>query len=214
MKKILFLIAVVFLVNSQVSAQFFKFGLKTGVNFSSLNFDRTSQFTSNAKVYSLAEDDNFTGFHIGLMSRVDLFLAFIQPELYFNTSGGRVLIEETEGGVTTEYVRKITYNKIDLPILVGANLSFLRLYAGPVASVILSSNSEITDIIPELETLSKSATMGFQIGTGFDLFKTLTFDARYEGGLSKIGEDFNLGNTSIPFDSRASKFMFSVGFFF
>lgn len=214
MKKIIFLIAMAFLLSTHLSAQFVKFGVKTGLNFSSLRFDDTREFTNNMKTYSLSQDENLTGFHLGLMARFNAFNAFIQPELYFNTSGGRVLIEESQGGETTEFVRKITYNKIDLPLLVGAKLAFLRLYAGPVASVVLSSNSEIEEIIPELKTLSKNATVGFQVGTGFDVFKTLSFDFRYEGGITRLGEEFNIGNTSVPFDSRTSKFMLSLGFFF
>ena len=214
MKRTIILLAVLAFISTNMSAQFFKFGLKTGLNFSQLKFDDVENINSGDFNYKLSEDENFAGFHIGLMSRINVFKAYIQPEIYFNTSGGKVLVEEMSGGTTTEYVKKIKYNKIDVPVLVGGKLSFLRINAGPVASVVLSSDSEITEIIPEMETLSKSATLGYQGGAGFDLFKTLTFDFRYEGGLSKLGEKLSLEGQNFAFDSRASKFMFSVGFFF
>ena len=214
MKRTIILLAVLALAGTTVSAQFIKFGVKTGVNFSKLKFDDIRNMEVGNIEYRLSEDENVTGFHIGVMSRIKIFAAYLQPELYFNTSGGRVLLEGLSESPTTEDVMKIKYNKIDLPLLVGTKLGFLRLNAGPVASVILSTNSEVTDIIPNMKTLSKNASLGFQAGTGFDLFKTLTFDFRYEGGLSKVGDKFTLGNQDFAFDSRASKFMFSVGFLF
>jgi len=215
MKRTIILLAALVFTATTISAQFFKFGIKGGLNYSQLKFDEVKDIASGDFDYKLSEDDNFAGFHIGLMSRINIFKLYLQPEIYFNTSGGKVLVEEiATGGVTTEYVKNIKYNKIDVPILVGGKLSFLRINAGPVASVVLSSDSEIADIIPEMETLSKSATLGYQVGAGFDLLKTLTFDFRYEGGLSKLGDKLSLGNQDFAFDSRASKFMLSVGIFF
>ncbi len=214
MRKIFILLVLALVFSSSISAQFIKFGVKTGGNFSQLKFDEIKDISTGGSEYSLSEDENFMGFHIGVMTRIKIFNAFLQPELYFNTSGGKVLIEEADAGITKEYVKNIKYNKIDVPVLVGGKLNFLRLYAGPVASVILSSDSRLDEIIPEMETLSKGASIGFQAGTGFDLFKTLTFDFRYEGGLSKLGDKLSIGNQNFAFDSRASKFMLSLGFFF
>lgn len=214
MKKTIILLAILAIVGTSVSGQFIRFGAKTGLNFSKLKFDDISNINSGGLSYKLSEDENFTGFHIGLMSRIKIFEAYLQPELYFNTAGGKVLLEEMSGGANAENIKKIKYNKIDFPILVGGYLKFLRLNAGPVASVILSSNSELSEVIPELKTLSKDASIGFQAGAGFDLFETLAIDFRYEAGLSKVGEKLSLGNQNYPFDSRARKLMFSVGFFF
>ena len=212
-KRIIFAIAA-FLISSSLSAQFVKPGLKTGLNFNRLSFDAVENITSAGKEYSISQDANFSSFHIGLMLRINIFKAFIQPELYFNTSGGKILIEETQGAIAESFVRSITYNKIDLPVLVGGKLSFLRIYAGPVTSYVLSTDSEIEEIIPEMETLSKNFTIGYQAGTGFDLLKTLTIDFRYEGGLSKLGDKFSMGTQDFAFDARTNKFMLSLGIFF
>lgn len=214
MKKTLFLLVMLTVFVTTSSAQFMRFGVKTGLNFSKLKFKDISDINSGGINYKLSEDQNFTGFHLGLMTRIKLFEAYLQPELYFNTAGGKVLLEEMSGGTDLEYIKRIKYNKIDIPLLVGGYLKFLRLNAGPVASIILSSKSELSEIIPELETLSKDASVGFQVGAGFDLFESLSIDFRYEAGLSKVGEKLTLGNQNFPFDSRARKLMFSVGFFF
>jgi hypothetical protein len=169
---------------------------------------------SGAINYNLKEDESFQGFHIGVMGRLNVFNLFLQPELLFNTTGGKLLIEEIQGGSTLNTVKQVKYSKLDLPVLIGIKFGPARVNAGPVASVTLASNSEIDDIIPNLETLSKGATIGLQVGVGLDILKTITLDARYESGLSKLGDKFSIGNTDYPFDSRNSKFILSLGFFF
>lgn len=187
------------------------FGIKGGLNYSKLAFDDMTQVMSGTTQYSLTQDESFQGFHIGIQTRLKIFSVFIQPELLFNTSGGKVLIESNTG---IKDVRQVKYNKIDLPVLVGLKFGPLRVNAGPVASVVLSSDSQLDDIISGLETTSKNATIGYQAGVGLDIFKILTLDARYEGGLSKLGDKINIGQNSYAFDSRSSKYLLSVGLLF
>ena len=125
------------------------------------------------------------------------------------------MIEEVNAGVANvEYVREIKYNKIDLPVLVGFKIGPARINAGPVASVILSEDNTAEEIISDLETMSNSATIGFQVGAGIDLFKFLTLDYRFEGGLSKYGDGIEVGDNTYPFDSRANIHLISVGVMF
>lgn len=209
MKKIVFALLIFSAFTGIVSAQFFSFGIKGGLNYSKLSFDNTN-VTSGSNTYSLKEDESFQGFHVGLMTRIKVFNVFVQPELLFNTSGGKVLIGSTTG---TE-VRQIKYNKIDLPVLVGMKFGPLRVNAGPVASAVLSSDSKLEEIIPDLKSESKKATIGLQAGVGLDILKIITFDARYEGGLSRLGDKLTVSGTDYAFDSRSSKWLISLGFFF
>jgi hypothetical protein len=214
MKKtiIILILAMGMVVNS--NAQLLTFGIKGGLNYSKMKFDKVSNITVGATTYNLMEDDAFQGFHIGVMSRIKVLNLFVQPELLFNTTGGKVLIQEVQGATTVNTVKQVKYNKLDLPIMVGMKFGPARINAGPVASVVLSSNSEISDIIPDIKTLSNGATIGFQAGAGVDLFKKLSFDLRYEGGLSKIGDKLTVAGQNYAFDSRDSKWLVSVGFFF
>lgn len=196
------------------SAQAFRFGVKGGLNYSTLNFDEIKGITANGNQYNLQSDDAFQGFHIGVQTRIKFFNLFLQPEILFNTAGGKVLVKDLAGGADYEEVKSIKYNKIDLPVLVGVNLGPARLVVGPVASAILSSSSELNDIIPDLNTISKDATIGYQLGAGIDLFKILTLDYRYEGGLSKWGEKLKVGANEYPFDSRNHMHFISVGLMF
>jgi len=214
MKKniLIFLFAVVMAATS--GAQVLSFGIKGGLNYSKMKFDDIPNIVSGINDYDLSQDESFQGFHIGLMGRVKMFNMFLQPELLFNTTGGKFLIEGMEGGNTVTEVRTVKYNKLDLPVLLGIKFGPARINAGPVASVTLSSDSELDEIIPDMKTLSKGATIGYQAGVGIDILKKLTVDLRYEGGLSKLGDKLTVGDTDYNFDSRASKFLVSVGFFF
>ena len=211
MKKIIVIFIAGFLSFSMVSGQFFDIGIKGGLNYSKLNFDDIQNVTSNGDEYNLMTDESFQGFHIGLMSRLNIRNFFIQPELYFNTAGSKVLIREIQAGADQEFVRQIKYNKIDLPVLAGIKIGPIHVNAGPVATVTLSKDSELSEVIPELETLSKSASIGFQAGVGVDLFDTFTLDYRYEGGLTKWGDKISVGGNDYNFDSRVVMHLLSIG---
>lgn len=215
MKKIAFLFIAGIFSLGITSAQSVSFGIKGGLNFSTLNFDEVTNIISNASNYDLESDEAFTGYHFGAFARVKVFSLYIQPELYFTTSGGKILVEETpEAGEVVRSVKQIQYNKIDLPVLVGVKIGPVRANAGPVATVLLSEDNGIEDIIPEMESLSKSATVGLQAGVGFDLFKFLTIDYRFEGSLSKYGDKFTVGGSDYPFDARANIHLISLGIMF
>ena len=162
------------------------------------------------------EDEAFQSFHFGIMTRIKVLNVFVQPELYFNTSGGKVLIEELNaaGEVTAEDVKQVKFSKIDMPVLLGFKIGPMRVNAGPVASLVLAENNEIGEIIPELESLSKTATIGYQAGVGIDILKFLTLDYRYEGGLSKWGDKLTIAGTDYAFDSRANMHLLSLGIMF
>lgn len=213
MKKIILSAITIVFTLGITSAQFINFGVKAGLNFSNLKFDDIQDIEANARTYNIATDGSFMGFHVGLMTRINITSVYIQPELYLNTAGANVYIEEVVAGTNIESVRQIKYNKIDLPVMVGFKFGPVRINAGPVASVVLSQNSGIGDIIPELKTLSKTATFGYQAGAGIDLFK-FTVDYRFEGGLSKLGDKFTVGGTDYPFDCRTKMHLISLGFMF
>lgn len=217
MKKLFVILFACIFTSAFVSAQFFSFGVKGGVNYSQLKFDELSSIVSgsDADYYSLAQDESFQSFHFGVMGRLKIFNAYLQPELYFNTSGGKVLIQEFQtDGSTVDHISQVKYSKIDLPVLIGFKFGPARLNAGPVASVVLKEDNEIGEIIPELESMSKTATIGYQAGIGIDILKFLTLDYRYEGGLSKWGEKLTVAGTEYPFDSRANIHLISMGILF
>jgi opacity protein-like surface antigen len=109
------------------------------------------------------------------------------------------------------YIAKQTFNKLDIPVMLGFKLGPLRLNAGPTGSLLINSP---TDLIsnPDYKNNYSKMTIGYQAGVGFDLFKRLTFDLRYEGSLKKYQNQIqNLAGTKVNLDDRPNAFLLSVG---
>jgi len=198
------LISVFCLLTYSLFAQL-DFGLKGGLNLTNISLDTEAgdyQITSNPR--------SQVGYHFGGLMRVSLFGIFIQPELVFTS----IATEYTVTELTTEIpnIAKQRIGRVDLPVVIGARLGTLRLGLGPVASIIVSDKSDLT-YITGYETSLKSATFGYQVGGGFDIWK-LGLDIRYEGNLSKLGDQIVIGGQPINFDTRARQIIFSLSYSF
>jgi hypothetical protein len=94
----------------------------------------------------------------------------------------------------------------------GFKLKVLKLEAGPVASFIISNNSDLKNIT-EYDMQWNKATIGYQAGIGLDIGK-IALDVKYEGNLSKLGTGIDIGNTTSSFDTRLNQVIVSIGIFF
>jgi len=210
MKKLLIVLAVFLFANQVAEAQLFQYGLKGGIGFSNLKFSDVTGIEDGGDVYSLVTGDAVTGYHIGLQTRIKIAMIFIQPELYFNT-GGAAVEQVYENGPTE--ILNISYNSIDLPVLLGVKLGPVRLMLGPTGSYVLSGENELTSLDPDYSLLSSSMTWGWQGGIGVDLSR-FTIDARYDGSLSKFGESISIGGKEYVLDASPNQFLISLGFWF
>jgi opacity protein-like surface antigen len=152
------------------------------------------------------------GFHGGAFVRITLFGFYIEPELLFSTRTDEYTVNNiTNQNSPVSYIAKQTFNKLDIPVMLGFKLGPLRLNAGPTGSLLINSP---TDLIsnPEYKNNYSKMTIGYQAGVGFDLFKRLTFDLRYEGSLKKYQNQIqNLAGTKVNLDDRPNAFLLSVG---
>ncbi len=214
MKKLMIIFALLFAF--QTTQAQIKFGLRGGMNFSSLpeqTYDIESPQFGNAEIKTLS--DNYTGFHIGVMSQINLLAVFIQPELLFVSTGNEMQLvdpdTEEEGFFTQRF------SKIDIPVLVGTKLGPVRLGVGPVASIVLSSDSDLADRSTysgeSLNEKFNSATYGFQVGAGINL-GNIALDLKYEGSLSNLSDGLTLGDNTFNFDTRPRQFILSIGLLF
>jgi hypothetical protein len=205
MKKLLAVILVAFIaipVFSQV-----KFGIKAGVATTTVP---TYDVTTGANTISALKTASY-GFHGGIFLRLSFLGIYLQPEVVFATNSYEYNVKQ---GTNPEILKKQTFNKLDVPVLVGIKLGPLRLNAGPVATVQIGSPEALIDD-PNFTKMYKGATFGYQAGAGFDLFKKLTFDVRYEGSLSKkFGDEVSVSNTTFKLDSRQPSVLFSLGLMF
>jgi hypothetical protein len=194
MKKCLLSIAIICMAVISAKAQF-SLGAKAGINFSKIN-------TSNVS------ESSVTGYQAGLFARFGSSL-YLQPELYLGSSGGKFDFNNNNGNVDAS--GKVKFTTLNVPLLIGKgfggdNLNF-RIMAGPIFSYVLDKNQSFTDNVSGAYNDFgdyKKSTLGYQVGGGIDIGH-ITADLRYEGGLTKINENYG---------QRQNLWALSVGFKF
>jgi hypothetical protein len=188
------------------NAQLFKFGVKAGISSSRVKFSQVDLGNNHVA----KEGGAITGMHFGLVSRVQLLGFFVQPELYFSSTGGDIKIVDQSTSI--EAVKTQKFNKIDIPVLVGWKFGPARIGFGPVASIVISDKAVLEDYTGEKEQFNK-ATFGYQVGVGLDIWK-FGFDLRYEGNLSKLGDGVKVLGQERSFDSRNPQLLASIAYYF
>lgn len=207
MKKIFFTITCICFVYT-ISHSQVEFGLKGGMH----SFD-----LSASSIILPGTDEDFEvnfleskyGFQFGLYTRIKLFGLYIEPSAMLHSTSVNYTLEDIDNTGILNSVRNETFTNLDIPVMVGFKLLFLKAFVGPVAHLNISSASDLIDI-PGYSQRFEKATYGFQAGLGFDLWK-LRFEAKYEGNLSKFGEHIYIGDENFSFDKNASRIIANVG---
>jgi opacity protein-like surface antigen len=217
MKRLIIILICIVSISLTANAQI-KFGAKIGLTSTSIKLDETIDNLSNSEFDQLVVKGTNAkvGFQGGIFTRITIVKLYIQPELLFTSTSGEVEVTAIGGiqdGITE--VKEQKFRQIDFPIMIGYKAGPLRLQAGPVGTIILSSDPAL-DMFEnvDVEEEFNGATWGYQVGIGFDLFKKVTIDIKYEGSLSKLADGVSIGDKSYNFDSRNNQFVASVGFFF
>jgi hypothetical protein len=212
MKK-LFAILLIAIISVPAYSQL-KFGLKAGVSTTSLSMATLKTVTSGTTTYTV---DALTtakyGFHGGVFMRLTVFGIYVQPEFLFSTRSNEYTVKNVTAATPAQVVKQ-SFNKLDIPVMVGFKLGPLRLNAGPAASLLINTPKELINS-PDFKNMYSRMTIGYQAGVGLDILKTLTFDLRYEGSLKKYQNQIeNALGTKFNLDDRANAFLFSVGLMF
>ena len=174
MKKIVLTLFVCFAVTAVTKAQLlpkFQFGAKAGVNLTS--------FATNTTTFN---SDNRAGYLGGFWARFGALGINVQPELYLTSKNVKI---DNGAGVITD----AKFTSVDLPVLVGTKIGAFglggRFYTGPVASFTVNKDQNIKSAAASAVQLDyKDANFAWQVGAGIDI-KKLSFDLRYEAGISK-----------------------------
>ncbi|HEX3007792.1 MAG TPA: porin family protein [Bacteroidales bacterium] len=205
MKKLLLLASVAIVMAFNAQSQI-KFGVRGAITSSTVEADKVE-----ANGYTLESiNDAKVGFQVGLVSQIQIQKFFIQPELLLATSGGVVKVSQI--GSTNGQLKDQKITKVDIPVLVGGKMGPLRIGVGPVASMVIKSKSELSDI-NQFDDKFKKATWGYQVGAGLDIWK-LALDVKYEGNLSRWGDKVVIAGDDVNFDRRISQWVFGVALFF
>lgn len=168
-KIIAFLCAMAFLAVVIPAQAQLRFGVKGGLNITSVHFDS-----------DLLKSDNVTGFHIGPMIEATMpLLGFgFDAALLYSQKG----MESSSSGVKT--TMKTSY--IDVPVNLkwkfGLPIVKAYLAAGPYASFRVGGDKIWNVLSDQLET--KSFGAGLNFGAGVEVFNHLQVGFNYELGLT------------------------------
>lgn len=168
-KIIAFLCAMAFLAVAIPAQAQLRFGVKGGLNITSVHFDS-----------DLLKSDNVTGFHIGPMIEATMpLLGFgFDAALLYSQKG----MESSSSGVKT--TMKTSY--IDVPVNLkwkfGLPIVKAYLAAGPYASFRVGGDKIWNVLSDQLET--KSFGAGLNFGAGVEAFNHLQVGFNYELGLT------------------------------
>ncbi len=203
MKKVLLIAAMGFIALS-ANAQNIKFGPRVGVNSTTLKVDKNSTGSSiNAQIKS---GDAKFGYQAGLFARLGVAGFYLQPEVLFSSTGAEIQV--VDASVNLDETRELSFKKLDVPVLFGKKFAGVaRVNLGPSFSYLLAAESTVGSFTTDVKNNYNDATIGYQVGIGADL-GPIVLDLKYEGNLSKFGDQVGGYNT----DSRQSMWVFAIGF--
>jgi hypothetical protein len=149
-----------------------KFGLKAGVNISTLKWN------------SNVDGDARIGLYAGGLAHIHLTPQWaLQPEVYYSAEGGKMNVSSNE-----EVTWKNDY--VNIPLLLQYNFdNGFRLQAGPQLGLLVSSKVEDQDDNEDdADEVFKSTNVSLGFGLGYLTYSGIGIDARYNLGLSRITE--------------------------
>ena len=156
-----------------VTAQDVKFGVKLGMNVSSINGSQANNL------------DSKTGFLFGVTSEVSLSNKFsLQPELLFSQQGAK-----------SKDVYTYDLNYVSLPIMAKYYIvDAFSVEAGPQFSFLVKD-----ELIPEngsqtVNTNAENFDLTANLGLGYQLKNGIFFQTRYNLGLINIDENPDIKN--------------------
>ena len=207
MKKIV-LAAVMAIFAFSASAQIMgpiNFGIKAGVITDNI------EILKGNKSGSYLTSDVTLGWQVGLVSRVNLPMFHIQPEILFNMH--RYDLESNADGGNISQA-EVKLNTVDVPIMLGLRLLMLRFQAGPVFNLMTETkvkNNRGESYFVDIDRPSVS----FAAGVGVDIWK-FNIDARYNGNFSKVRQDIQIGQDGDNYNYRSkfNNWTFSLGYMF
>lgn len=193
MKKVL--IVSVLAISTLVASAQVNFGLKTGVNFSTLggdDFDEVDGKKSN------------TGFYFGGIVNVPFSENFaFQPELVFSSKQGVEFREDPN----IEYNLNLAY--LNIPLMLQYRNSGFIAEAGPQIGFLMSAKSKISaggqSDEEDVKDSFKGIDFGINLGLGYQFSNGFGINGRYNFGMSNIVDET---------DADTKNRVLSVGIFY
>ncbi|MEO6187300.1 MAG: porin family protein [Ginsengibacter sp.] len=171
MKKTIIFAFSLFLLHS-AQAQQTHFGIKGGLNASSLHFEDNSSY------------DSKIGFHAGVLAHIHASHNWaIQPEVIYSLEGAKRTVSGTD--------IKVDLNYVNVPVLFQYMVNDgLRLEAGPQLGFLVNSKTKTGNVSVTNKNF-QTVAVSIPVGAGYLTTSGLGFDARYVFGLTSINEKDN-----------------------
>lgn len=203
------ILAVALFAAGALQAQVFQIGARAGINRADVTANEILDMGDDLE-QKLTSGTQDYGYHLGLYTRFKLLGLYVQPEALFTKLNTEISIDEYENGTPTGNTddARISYTRLDFPIMVGLKLGPVRVNAGPVASRVITNETEGISI-----NLQDGTFWGYQAGIGFDLWKIL-IDLKYEDGFNSQTNQVTFAGQQFDVDSRTSQLILSLGYRF
>jgi opacity protein-like surface antigen len=182
-------------------ADYFRIGLKGGVNLSSV---KLASLSSNL--------ENKTGYQLGVFTRIGRTI-FIQPEVYFTAK--EVNVDVLNSITTNQGVVGFSQKSLDVPVLLGLKLGPIRVLAGPVASYAINASTSPDAAVKSYfsgtsQEIINRSNFSYQAGIGLDILN-LSLDIRYEGAMSELKNTLAVPS-GFNYSQKPSYYQATLGF--
>ncbi len=163
-------------------SQDIKFGVKSGLNLSTMVGDDVSDV------------DSKIDFYVGTFVNIPITQSFsFQPEVIYSREGSKSDYDGTDVDLNADY--------LNMPLLFKFSAKKLSIYVGPQIGYLLKAEVEgevegmtaSMDIKDEME----AAVFSFNVGACYNLSDNLALDLRYNRGLSSMAIDGDLYGSTI-----------------
>jgi hypothetical protein len=167
-----------------------KFGLKGGLNVSTLNYNDNT------------DAEWKTGFHLGGLAHIHLTPSFsLQPEVYYSSQGAKLPLQNNN-------TMRLNLSYINVPLLLQYNFANgFRLQGGPQVGFLAGVSDKVNDV--ELNNVStanyKAVDVSLPLGLSYLGLSGFGVDTRYNIGLTNINKAAN---------PTAKNGVFQVGVFY
>lgn len=210
MRQLSFILVLVIMTFTESFSQI-EFGIKAGLSSYDLANEGILISDENQNIKWNIADAGF-GHHFGIYTRLSALGLYLEPALLFNSN--KVTYDITTYGESGVFntVKNEKYNTMDIPILAGFKIGLLRFQGGVVGHLFINSISDAVDI-KGYEQRFKTATYGWQAGTGVDIWK-FRLDLLFEGNFDKFGEHITVGGHDYAFSDTPSRLMLTLGYKF
>ena len=187
----------------------FRVGLKAGI--AKYDYGLRQININDSKSFTLSIINDNVGFLGGAVFQLKLGKFVIQHEVLFNTSKVNYSISNRNFSLADTLLSE-SYQDLDIPLMLGFKSGIIRLIAGPVGHLHLSSTSELFQIDSYQSNFEK-LQYGWQAGLGLDIWKFM-IDVRYEGNFSKFGDHISFGGRRYNFNDNPTRLIGTIGLLF